>query len=77
MMLKQGHTPLFYIAVTWPINTPCMGDGWRSSCVRQRYSFMNTMIPMEAHGQVHACEKKLFLSGKEHHVMEFWVGLYP
>jgi hypothetical protein len=54
-----------------------MGDGWRTSGVQQRYSFINTMIPMEEHGWAHACEKKLFLSGKEHHVMEFWVGLYP
>ena len=76
-MLKQGHTPLFYIAVTRFLNMPCMGDGWRTSGVQQRYSFINTMIPMEVHGWVHACEKKLFLSGKEHHVMEFWVGLYP
>jgi len=38
---------------------------------------MNTMIPMEAHGWAYTCEKKLFLRGKEHHVMEFWVGLYP
>ena len=77
MMLKQGHTPLFYIAVTSSINTPYMGDGWRTPGVRQRYSFMNTMIPMEAHGWALLYEKKLFLSGKEHHVMEFWVGLYP
>lgn len=27
-------------------------------------------------GYMHV-KKKLFLNGKEHHVMDFWVGLYP
>ena len=50
-------------------------DGALQAC--NNATLMNTMIPMEAHGWAHVCEKKLFLNGKEHHVMEFWVGLYP
>ena len=48
-----------------------MGDGWRTSGVRQRRFRANNMVPMGAHERALLCEKKLFLRGKEHHVMEF------